>query len=374
VLLIGALLPLLQHILYRSRWPRLYGKYTATPHPSLTLRCWFSGDYWEKESNYLNDSVGFRAVLIRSHNQLQYSLFGNYPFSLCVGPGKDLFYWTFIFNYSGRDFIGIKNINTKVMKLKAVQDTLERLGKKLVFVHAPCKAWYYPEDLPEAYRNNKHNATNYMAYVRAMDSMGINFMDFNKWFIDRKGTTKDLLFTRQGIHWSVYGAMVSADTFASYMRDVQRTDIAMPVWQEVVHSSQPRQSDDDIAQCFNFIFPYEREQFTYPVVSFRQVRGRAKPRALYIGDSFFIAWITSGFIDSANSEWHFLYYFKDVWARNDEDEGTPKRPMLGDEWLKMMDDADYVVLMYSASNLKDLGNGFVEKAYDHFYPRSRQIN
>ena len=118
-----------------------------------------------------------------------------------MGTHHCLYQEPYINAYYGEDFAGYKTIRERSIKLKAIQDTFAKLGKSLVLVYAPNKAAYYPEYFPEHRVHDKKGVTNLEEYRRMADSLGINQIDMNAWFISMKKTTHELLFSKQGIHW-----------------------------------------------------------------------------------------------------------------------------------------------------------------------------
>ena len=112
--------------------------------------------------------------LIRLNNQLDFSLFKKIhsEWRLLGGDNSCIFQDVYIYSYLGRDFDGYPYILEKVRKLKAIQDTLGKLGKSLIFVQSPCKAFYYPEYFPGRYKDTVRCTTNYETYKRIGDFCG----------------------------------------------------------------------------------------------------------------------------------------------------------------------------------------------------------
>ncbi len=369
-MLLVLFLPLVQQSFHLFDGIKLYGKFDQAPDIDFSIGKWWSGTYWDWKSKYVNDAVGLRPVMIKTNNQVNFSLFGKIPLS--IPPPKDdyLFYYSFIWAYSGRDYLGMHRIITSAEKLKAVQDTMKKAGKSLILVCAPGKAFFYPEYLQSIYQNPAKKPTNYAIYTKVADSLGINMIDFNAWFLAIKGKTKDLLFTRSGIHWSTYGAMLAADSLVNYMENLRHIKMRHPVWANVEHTNTAKYADDDIVKCCNFFFPYTKEVYSYPDISYPLQNYMVRPKTVYIGDSFTEMWIFEHFMDKVNVDWKFWYYFREIWDVYDQDESARKRTLAGDEWLGDINSADYVVLVYTASNFSNVGSGFIEKAYDHYFPAS----
>jgi len=116
----------------------------------------------------------------------------------------------------------------------------------------------------------------------------------------------------------------------------------------------------------NLIWPFTTETFTYADGVCDTGATFAKPAAIYIGDSFIWTLLDNNLFNCINRKWEFWFYMKELYT----EVRMPRqpRPMEQYDWLKALDETDYIVLLYTASNLKDLGSGFIESAYDHYFP------
>ena len=366
------LLPMVQKGLPFIKSGALNGEFTIAPDTVFTLGRWFDGNYWNKKSQYLNDNMGLRPDLLRLTDEIDYTLFKKIHSEWrLLGDNSCVFQDMYIYSYLGRDYNGYPYIHEKVRKLKAIQDTLAKLGKSLIFVQSPCKAFYYPEYFPAEFKDAPRNTTNYEVYTRLADSMGLNQVDFNKWFVSMKYKTTELLYPKQGFHWSVYGSLLAADSFNKYVEQLRGIKMLHPVWDSIVHTDNARFTDDDIAKSMNLIFPLAHEHFSYPVVQFKGDKAAVKPRIIYIGDSFLFQWLNEGVLDNTNADWQIWYYYKILLSH---DVPMQSWHMLDDNYcIDQLGKADCVVVMFTSRNLDKLAKDFIEKTYDHFYPAQKSI-
>ena len=365
-LLAALFLPAVQQYFPTPFGGKLDGFYAAAPDTAFAFDHWWQGSYQLAKSNYANDNIGFRPAMVRVKNQVDYSLFDKLHGDW-LAPGLDhyLFQTIHINGYYGRDYVGYEAIKERLRKLKAVQDTLEALGKTVVVIHAPCKAYYYPEFIDKPFRSAARTTTNLQAFLRIGDSLGVHQLDFNSWFVAMKYATKDPLYSRQGIHWSVYGSLVAADSFVTYLEQRRHTPLPHATWNEVVHTTIARETDDDLARTLNLVFPYTTDTFAYPKVHYTANAGH-KPNVIYIGDSFLLNWIGDGLMQHTNSSWQVWEHFSTIW-NSSYTEGQPHRTLKDDEWIDAINKSDCIVLMYTSFNLNEFGDGFIEKAYKHFF-------
>jgi hypothetical protein len=364
-LFIVLLLPATQHYFPFIKSAPLNGFSPEAPDVTFTLENWWNATYQQQKSKYINDLIGFRPDLIRLNNQLDYSLFHKlHAWKVVEGADRSIFMDTYIDAYFGRDYIGYDSMLVKMMKLKAISDTLTSLGKSLILVQTPAKEFMYPENIPKQYITRR-TTTNVATCNRIGDSLNINIIDFNAWFCALKSTSKELLFTRQGAHWSVYGAYLAYDSLENYIESRRHIHMIHPKWSIIEHSSSAMGNDNDVAKTLNLIYPIAHETFSYPVVYYPEFPGMTKPRITYIGDSFLLLWINNGMLDHTIADWQAWQWFSILWSANSR-EGN--KNVQESDWIGTIDNSDCIVLAYTAFNLPVLGNGFIEKAYGHYFP------
>ena len=117
--------------------------------------------------------------------------------------------------YSGKDYVGDSMTNITFEKLKYIQDSLTAKGVLFLVVFAPSQANFYPEYIPDAYHGSP--ATNYLKGIEAAKRLGVNYIDFNKWFADMKGKSTYPLYSKAGSHWTTYGAYMAFDSLNGYV-------------------------------------------------------------------------------------------------------------------------------------------------------------
>jgi len=343
----------------------LKGGFKDADDAQFSINKWIDGSYQSQKGLYLNDKTGFRADMVRLNNQMDFSFFDKCHAGWGVaGKNQMLFQFPYIDAYYGNDFVGYDTIREKTRKLKAIQDTLRHSGKSLILVYAPSKATFYPEYFPDDRVQAKRGMTNSQAYRRIADSFGINQVDMDTWFASMKNKSKEMLFSKQGIHWTNYGTILAADSLMRYIEQLTNIHVRHPDWSYMEHSDKARFADDDIAKEFNLIFPIARETFAYPVIRNVADSGEKKPNVIYIGDSFGLKLAQCGMLNKMNSQCEMWYYFYDVIHLNDTIYSYTNKY----DWQGAINKSDCVVLIYTSMNLKELGSGFIEAAYEHYYP------
>jgi hypothetical protein len=346
------------------------GAYIISPDTDFSVDSWWNGRFQAGKTKYLNDQTGFRPDLIRLNNQVDFSLFEKLHY-FYGKLGKEGCLWdrVYIDAYYGFDFIGQEKILETSMKLKKIQDTLQKLGKSLVLVQAPCKGWYYPTLIPDLYKDRSRGITNLESYTRIADSLGICQFDFNALFLRLKEQSQDLIYAKQGIHWTMFGAALAADSLINFLERNRKQPMPHIYWTKVDRVVNARFTDNDLSKPLNLIFPMTSEKLSYPEIHFRNEDSCKKQKAIYIGDSFLCQWYYMGLFDHINSDWQIWFRFKTVCSPK-YPYGDPNALQVKDmDWMNEVKNSDYIVILYTASGLSNLGNGFIEKSYDYFYPK-----
>ncbi len=361
-------LPLLQQNFSFITSGRLYGWFTTSPDVDFAWDKWFDGSYCRDKTKYYNDNVGFRPDLIRLGSQLDYSLFTKFRSNkIILGTDTSLLTPEFLDPFIGKDYAGYSVISENVRKLKAIQDTLTHLGKTMVLVYSPDKAYYYEDEIPATYKALRKGPDNYQVYIKVADSHGINQVDFNAWFMQLKHISTEVLYPKQGYHWSMYGCLLAADSLERYIEKARNIHMPHPVWDRVEHTSKPRYSDNDLALTLNLIYPTTKETFSYPNVTYPASSTMTKPKIIYLGDSFLFQWEMAGVMDNTNTGWQIWYYFNELYQTGDLAREA-HHPTAETDWIKALENTDCLVIMYTPHNMYEIGDGFIDKAYTHFYP------
>lgn len=353
-------LPMIQKELGVIKENALKGYAIPAEKANFSWVSWFAGDYQQQQEKYLNESFGFRSSFVRINNQLTYSLF-NKAQAAGVIIGKDYYLYeeNYIKAYYGTDFIGTDSIKRRIDKLRYIQDTLGKLDKQLILVFAAGKGSYYPEFFPEAYKTVK-GTTNYEVHLALAEKAKLNYIDFNRYFIENKYKSPYPLYPQYGIHWSFYGQCLAADSLIRYIEALRNIDMPGIYWNRI-RVEKPRQMDYDIAEGMNLIFKPKTFKMAYPELQFESPSEKTKPAALFIADSFYWGLFNFGFSD-VFSESHFWFYNRQIYPDSYK---TPLETSQVD-LQKEISRHDVIVLLATEATLPGFGWGFIEQVHDLF--------
>ncbi|MDP4291559.1 MAG: hypothetical protein Q8908_10810 [Bacteroidota bacterium] len=349
--------PAIQYFLAPFYIAPLKGAIVPSQKSAFTWSGWYSGDFQNKEEKYLNDSFGFRNLFVRINNQLLFNLFHKAKANgVVIGKNGYLFEEHYINAYYGSDFIGNDSIRHRMERLKYIQNSLSKLNKTLLIVFAPGKASFYPEYIPEKLKTKKHT-TNYEQHLKLAKEFGINYIDFNRYFIDHKYTSPYPLYPKQGIHWSFYGSCIAADSIVKCIERIRKIKMPHLFWDKV-YMEDAKESDYDIGDGMNLLFRQPGEKLAYPHLEFESASGKTKPSLLVISDSFYWEMYSAG-ITRLFSTNHFWYYNRDVYP------DCTKWPLTTSklDMKKEIMQHDVIMIISTETTLKSMGWGFIEKAY-----------
>lgn len=323
---------------------------------SFSFQDWFSGNFQKHTEKYINENFGFRNFLIRLNNQIAFDLFHKAKANgVIVGKNNYLFEENYIKAYNGTDFIGKNTIKHRMEQLKFIQDTLKKLNKDLILIFAAGKGDFYPEYIPDRMKT-KQKITNYTYHLKLAKEMGIEYIDFNDYFLKNKGKTKYPLYPKYGIHWSMYGMCLVADSLVHYIEHERKIDMNTIYWNKI-ESKQPEDEDYDIGDGMNLISKLKSFPMGYPQIQFEKDSLKAKPNILVVSDSYYWGIFNFGFSILFN-ESHFWYYNQEIYPDSYIKPVSTKQIDLKEEIQKH----DVILLMSTQATLPNLGWGFIERS------------
>ncbi len=360
------LLPALQRGLNFAVIPPLQGDFTDPSKPKFSAKTWNSGEYQQAYQAFTESRIGFRNILIRLFNQLDYSLF-NIAHARGVIAGKEgqLFEKEYIRAYLGGDFIGNTEIEKKLRRFKYVAHKLKEGNTDLVLVFEPGKASFYPELIPDHfYRQYPGKPNNYEIFKLFADSLGIRYIDFNQYFKSLKGTLPWPLYPPTGIHWSEYGMWFAADSLVHYLEHLRSVDLPEMQLDSFSVSMRAKDCDYDAAAALNLMCRLSHPPYAYPHISFPDKPGRRKISVLTVGDSYYWNIFNTGLPEKLFSNQAFWYFNSLVYP--DSYFGEKKVETL--DVLKEAQNQDVILLMVTERFLSKFDWGFIDQLFARLAP------
>lgn len=352
-------LPMLQDNLHIFKKGELKGAYTLPSDFAFDFKPWFNGSYAENKGEFLKSCFGLRPDFVRIYNQLKYWFFRtSVNERIVIGKENYLYEQNYIDEYYGTNYVGEDEIAKKVGSLKEIQDTLASRGILFFTVFAPGKGSFYPEYIPDSEIKPTPKHTNYSSYISLCNKAQVNFIDFRAWFQAMKDTSRYRLFPRCGVHWSIYGDYLAADSLVRYVEAKTGKDLPDLKIDSIQLSTRPRNRDYDAGDGLNLITEFFTDTLAYPYFSVSW-QGKYQLSNLTIGDSYY--WVmTTSTSPAVFKEVDFWYYFTDYWSLNNH---TASKDNLKDALYNHQ----VVCLMYTDASLSGFGSKFLETALEQFH-------
>ncbi|MCX6272401.1 MAG: hypothetical protein NTU44_14540 [Bacteroidetes bacterium] len=288
-LLVLLFLPLAENLTGIIPIRPLNGDFKTPAQPNFTKTGWFAGSFQDSSRQFLENTIGFRNVLVRCNNQLDFSLFNKaHAEGIVIGKDNNLFEKDYIRAYLGGDFIGELAVEKKLRRLKYLQELFKTKGKNLILVFEPGKASFSPEFIPDNFYDlYPPGRSNYQAFVEKARELNINYLDFNDWFKKMKPTAPYPLYPKTGVHWSAYGMILAADSLLHYLEKVRGIHLPDLVTDSFMISHQAMQTDNDAGKALNLLCGLSNPPLAYPAFHFRKKPGDSRLSVLTVADSYY---------------------------------------------------------------------------------------
>ncbi len=246
-------------------------------------------------------------------------------------------------------------------KAKSVSDSLKARNIDLVILLAAGKASFFPEYFPDSLALQPKMISNYDYLSYCIDSAGLNYIDFNSWFLKMKDTSQYALFPKGGIHWSKYGEYLVADSIIRYINSIR--NVKLPYFEliDIELSSTPRFRDNDIGEGMNLIFPHSSLEMAYPVLKFAYPHNYDTVKAMVVADSYYWELYNIGLSSVIFDMGRFWYYNKQIYTPIPGVEPVPVEDV---NIRHEVEKNDVVFIMQTEATLNRFAFGFFDKQAD----------
>lgn len=357
---------------FRFKWAKespLKGYFISTVEPPdlkrFTWKRWMKGEFQQEFQTRIENHIGFRKSLYRLRNQWDYSLF-----RVCNSEGfisgRDgcLFEEDYILEYNGDYFIGEEALNKKMLRLKNVYDSLKAHHIELILVFEPGKASVMPEYIPGRYHPLNRSLSNQTFIKQKAVALEMPFLDLNEYFLKMKDTSRYPLFHKYGMHWSIYGVALAADTLKNYIAG--RTGKQLPEIgiEKIEWSDTARLSDNDIGKTLNLLLPLPQSGGAYPVLKIEDDSLKRNLSALVIADSYYLNFC-DGISDKLFKNEEYWYYNHKLYPYQDY---NPPAYVDKSDLISIYKKYNIILLMVSEINMHNGFWNFADEAFLGFHP------
>jgi len=315
LLLALLLFPFVQSQLNLFEEPPLDGAFEKPSAPELkwfTWKSWFNEKFQNDFNKSLEEHTGLKNTFIRVNNQINYSFFNKTTtHKALIGKKGCLYEEGYIWEYSGRGFVGEDSVNNVLHRTKLLQHYLKKNKNiDLIIVFEPGKASFFPEYIPNRFNIASKTTSNYDYYAKRCAEMQINFLDLNDLFKKMKDTVPHPLYPMYGIHWSTYGMCIAADTLIKFIEKTHNISMPKMYWDSITVTDNVKDADFDIEKTLNLLWRLPKEKMAYPHVKFEKDINKVKPDVLVIADSYFWSIYDNEIPHNVFNNHEFWYYNK----------------------------------------------------------------
>lgn len=361
-------LPFLQSVFPFIKEKALKGSIVKTTKLPLKGN-WLNSKYQNTSEKYFEENLGLRSYFIRSYNQFYFTLY-NQPKANQVVVGRDnyLYEENYIKAYLGLDFIGEEKIIEKVVKLKAIQDTLASKNIHLAVLFAPGKASFYPNYIPETYPQKK-DSTNLQSYIDACNKYNVNYINLNKWFVEMKDTSPYVLFPKCGVHWSQYGEVLVVDSLTNYINSIDGHYCGNIIIDTIKVSTKMKGTDQDAEDGMNLLFNISDLEMPYPEFHIEHSDEHSDV-VTFVSDSYYWGIFNYGISRDLFNKGKFWYYNQQIYPDHFTTESLVQNlPSITSEIEKN----NTIFLLSTDANLYKFAYGWIDLVYNAYFDKNQEL-
>lgn len=366
VLAVLAFAPMMQEHLHFPKVTPLNGVTRPVEFPQFSWKAYQDRELQNNLEKYLQQHHGFRPCIIRLYNQYLWDFYKKTYLKKSVTIGKEGWLyepWFVEDHYHGGTYKEnmdslslVKKFDEESLRIYQLQHVLERYGITLFVCQAPGKDLVYPEYLPEDPNpslKKKVSARDY--YEAKFDTMGINHINVEQWFLQMKDTVDFLLFPQKGTHWSNIAAAYVGDSIFRYIEAKQHIKMnRMQIGEPYI--GKIRKPDNDLETLFNLSRPQKKLPQHYVDYTVEPDPKAYKPKLLTVGDSYF--WNICAYLPMYSILSGMPYWYYNSTIHFDSLHQSTKEVNLMEELLS----TDAVMLMYCSTQLYIMSNDFCKQA------------
>jgi hypothetical protein len=324
--------------------------------PKFTLEKLRNGDFGRKTNRFLKDHWPYRAFFVRMKNQIDFALFHETSNDrIIVGENRQLFARDYVDAYLGKDLIERDSAELLIRRIAEIRDTLKKYGTDVMVMTPPGTPTTIPELMPPFYQKQSRRLTNRELFSQLLAEYEVPEEDFG--FLGQK---PEAYFPKRGLHWSVYGSAIAADSF--YQRLVRNYQ-APPLEIKIDSALDDNwwSTDLELERSMNLLKKSKGIVNYKPIIKTNIDSLDDKFRIIIVGDSYYKLWydlrIQSKFFHEESQFWYYGFSIFPKRKIDGKDAVVPTIDIMG-EWKK----ADLVIFQASESNLPKLGFGVLERS------------
>ena len=342
---------------------KLHGEMRTSKEVPLNLNSFLNQKYQEFFKRNLRKQSSLWPIMVKSDRQLNYWFFNqlssNYDSQVVIGKDSHLIEKGYLYNFFGLKTSKWERIEKRVKQIRVFQDLLEKKGIGFLLLISANKLDIHPETIPNRYKIQKLNQTNYERAIPYLDQYKINYFDAVAYLKKQKRESKYPVFATSGTHWNNYSACLISNKISEKFSEQLLKNTSKIDCRLKDKFSFPAYIDRDLTRLANIWTP--EVFYTYqpkPKNIAIKKEGDFRPNVLYIGSSFM--WSIFDYLDRhlIHRKRDFFYYFKrrDSFPRRQSEPIDPTSL----DWEKEVFSKDFVVIEINSSSVYKAGWGFLK--------------
>ena len=348
----------------------LGGVEQLSKYPVASLSTVLDGAFQSEFERWFGKHLGLRAEIIRTDNQLNFSIFRMTKEGTVLGQNNVLFEPAYIEAYNALSTVPDESLDAFASRLAELQHALADRGVKFIVMITPSKVALYPELLPDRARPGP-GSTIYNRFLTLARQRGVALFDTVEFVRALKASSPYPVFPPGGAHWSRYVACKVGERFMLLLGETLQKSVPVLTCDPAVIKSRASGIDRDLARLANL---WQNDTFDVPLPTpkIRVTKDAAAYHAnlLFVGDSFLWPFFEALEQKAAYARRDFFYYYRShdrfVARRKAQPRVALDREKL--DWDELLA-RDAVVLELNEVTIRDFGYGFVDDALNAIQKR-----
>lgn len=264
---------------------------SIAPRPPSLVRSFFDKSLQSWSEKAFDTSLGFREILVRSFNEVNFRLFSQAPRLRLYSIGERGLYTQMSLDSLNAELADPKGLQQRyrqeALKLKSLQDWLAARGKHFEVVIASSKTYVYADGLGSRFivGGTERAFERAASFAASLSKAGVNVIDSAPMLRDFTRRTGVSTHELSGVHWNYFaGCMIAA----RLMWDIRehRFPAAPSIDCGTPHYELSKWVDLDGLLLLNLWSDASLRKMTpYPTIG-KIDESSWRPRVLLIGDSF----------------------------------------------------------------------------------------
>ncbi len=309
----------------------------------------FDGSWQKSIEVQFEQNLPARPLLVRTHNQVQYSLGGELNQNIITGKNEVLFEKAYLDLITDSEPFNDDYLNQMGSLLKRFQDSLKNRGKEFMFISIPGKPNYFAEDLPKGIEIADTN--NRIRFLNTLQAYKVDHIDMHEVLTQFEDSTGYDAFTTYGIHWSQAASKYAYVAFTEQINQQLSREVIDARIEGIYSKDDYTKVEVDLWETLNLLSSKPKMVNQLGDAQLYNSAIESDFGLCIIGDSFNWRWFGVGLTRAQifNPSW-FLYYHKKA---HKSGEGLIGRADLSTT-RQAIEESDLVVVMLVDANLEAL--------------------